>query len=153
MYCNLVSSVWDNQIKCSKMPETCSLVVSYSTLCYKKPIFPQNSPRLYKEAYLQIRDLTSSTVYLRNVGVVWFLSLDWTHVFDWYVVQWGSKSKHHEDTHLNEIGLCLQILLTTLHSIVNTIGRTYVVNEEINKYVFWTIINKSGDVQFSILFL
>ena len=39
-----------------------------------------------------------------------------------------------KDTCLKEIGLHLQISITTLHSIVNTIGRTDVFSEEINKH-------------------
>ena len=54
--------------------------------------------------------------------------LNWTPRFDWYVVQYGSKNKHHTYTCLKEIRLCLQILITTLHLIMNTIGRTYVLN-------------------------
>lgn len=34
--------------------------------------------------------------------------------------QRGSKNKHHEDTCLKKIGICLQISLTTPHAIVNT---------------------------------
>jgi hypothetical protein len=34
------------------------------------------------------------------------------------------KSKHHKDMCLKEIGLHLQKLITTLHSIVDTIART-----------------------------
>ena len=52
--------------------------------------------------------------------------LNWTPRFNWYLIQSGSKSKHHKDTCLKEIGLCHQAFITTLHSIVNTIGRTYV---------------------------
>ena len=40
---------------------------------------------------------------------------------------------HHKDTCSTEIGLCLQLLITTLRSIANTIGRTYVSSQEINK--------------------
>ncbi len=49
-----------------------------------------------------------------------------TSIIDWYLVRWGLKSKHHKDTCLQDIGLHLQLLTTTLHSIVYTIGRTYV---------------------------
>ena len=51
--------------------------------------------------------------------------------------------KHHKDTSLKEIGLRFQILITTLHSIMNTIGRT---NEEINKHALPIIITKSRGV-------
>ena len=50
--------------------------------------------------------------------------LNRTPRIDWYVVR--SKSKHHKHICLKEIELGLQIVLTTLHSIVNSIGRTYV---------------------------
>ena len=35
-----------------------------------------------------------------------------------------------------------KILLATPHSIVNTIGRTYVLGEEINRHVFPIIVTK-----------
>ena len=44
--------------------------------------------------------------------------------FDWCVVRLGSNNKHHKDTCSNEIGLRLQILLTTPHSRVNIVWRT-----------------------------
>ena len=50
------------------------------------------------------------------------------------VVWRGSKSKHHKDACSKEIGLRLQILITTLHSIVNIIERTYLSNLDINKH-------------------
>ena len=71
--------------------------------------------------------------------------------------KWGSKSKHHKDTCLKEIGLHLQILVTTPHSIVNTIGsslgRTHVSSEGINKHALPMTITKSGEVWFLIWFL
>ena len=52
--------------------------------------------------------------------------LNWTPRFDWYLIPSGSKSKPHKDTCLKEIGLRHQAFITTQHSIVNTIRRTYV---------------------------
>ncbi len=45
--------------------------------------------------------------------------LSWTLYF---IGRWfnESQSTHHKDTCLQEIALCLQILITTLHPIVNT---------------------------------
>jgi hypothetical protein len=54
--------------------------------------------------------------------------LNRTPVFDWCVVWQGSKNKHHRDTFLKEIGLHFEVILSTTHSIVNTIGKTYVFN-------------------------
>ena len=54
-------------------------------------------------------------------------------IFNWYVVQWGSKSKHRKDTCLKEIELHLQLLVTITHSIMNTIGRTYVFSWGVDK--------------------
>ena len=51
---------------------------------------------------------------------------------------------------LKEIGRRLQVLITTLYSIVNTIGRIYVSNEEINKHVLPITITKVEEVQFSM---
>ena len=59
-------------------------------------------------------------VGLRQMG------LKWPYSYGWYVVWWGSKSKHHQDTCSSEIGVCLHVLITTLHSLVITIGRIYV---------------------------
>ena len=63
--------------------------------------------------------------------VIWFLLLITTLVFEWYVVWWRSKCKHHKDTLLKEIGVRLRFL-TTLHSIVLTIGRTGIFNQGVN---------------------
>ena len=41
--------------------------------------------------------------------------------------RWGSNNKHHECRCWKEIGLRFRILLSTPHSIVNPIGRTYIV--------------------------
>ena len=35
--------------------------------------------------------------------------LNWTTIFEWYVVRWGSKNKNHKHTCLEEIRLCLHI--------------------------------------------
>ena len=43
-------------------------------------------------------------------------------------------------------GLCFQILITTLHSIVHTIGRTYVSNEEVNKHGLLITIIKLEEI-------
>ena len=51
-------------------------------------------------------------------------------MFDWYIYGRGEDQRATiiKDMCLKEIGLRLQILITTLHSIVNTIGRTYISN-------------------------
>jgi hypothetical protein len=43
-------------------------------------------------------------------GCYLVMLLNQTHVFDWHVIRRGSKSKHHNDTCLKEIGLRLQII-------------------------------------------
>jgi hypothetical protein len=63
------------------------------------------------------------------------------------------KSNHHDGTCLIEIELHLQILITTLLSIVNTSGRTHVSTSKINKHALLTTITKAWEVQFSIQFL
>jgi hypothetical protein len=73
-------------------------------------------------------------------------------ICDWYVLMWGSKSKCHKDTCLKEIGLCLQILITSLQFLVSTSGSIYVPNSEINKHVSLITITKVGNVQFIIWF-
>ena len=64
--------------------------------------------------------------YLKVCGCYGVAFLNQTPKFDWYVVPRGSHSKHHKDTCLKEIGPCLQILIITLHSLMNTIWKTYV---------------------------
>ena len=46
-------------------------------------------------------------------------------IFEWYVVRYGSKNGQQKDMFLKEIGLCAQVLLTILGSIVNTIRGAY----------------------------
>ena len=55
----------------------------------------------------------------------------------------------YKDTCFKEIGLHLQILL---HSIMNTIGRTYVSNQEANIQALPITMTKVGEAQFSIRF-
>ena len=51
--------------------------------------------------------------------------LNQTPRFDRYVIQRGSKSKHREDTRLQEFELYLQIIIHALHSKVKMIEKTY----------------------------
>ena len=78
---------------------------------------------------------TPRIYYLRYAGVIIrFVFLNATPIFDLCTAQWGSKNKHHQDTCVKEVGLCLKILLNYSHSILSTIGRTHVFNAEINKH-------------------
>ena len=55
------------------------------------------------------------------------------------VAKWGPMNKYHKDTCLKEFGLHFQFWLTTLHSIVNTIKKTYVRNQQMytsNNHVY-----------------
>ena len=60
---------------------------------------------------------------------------------DWCVVQTWSKNKCRKDLYLKEIELRLQFLLIIPYSIVNTFGRTYVFDWEINKHPLPIIYN------------
>jgi hypothetical protein len=71
-----------------------------------------------------------------------------TFIFDWCMVHWWSKNKHHKNTYLKEIRLHLQILLTTPHSIVYITRRTYIFNQGINKCALPMTITKSEKVKF-----
>ena len=42
------------------------------------------------------------------------------------ICMWFSKDQRANIIKTEKIGLCLRMLITTLHSIVNTIGRTHV---------------------------
>ena len=49
---------------------------------------------------------------VRCTSVIWLLFLNQTPIFDWCVVQWGSKNKHHKDT-------CLKPSQTTFSYFIN----------------------------------
>ena len=53
-------------------------------------------------------------------------------------------NKQHIDTCSKEIGLCLQIMLSTPHSTVSTMERTSLFNQEINKHTLPITIIKLG---------
>jgi hypothetical protein len=55
-----------------------------------------------------------------------------------------------KDTPLKDIGYHLQILIATQHSIMNTIGRTYIFGSETNKYALTIAITKARELQLSI---
>ena len=73
-------------------------------------------------------------------------------IFDWCVVWWGSKNKHHKDTCSKGVGLHIQNLLTIPHSTLNTIGRTYVLIPKTNNLTLPWTITRSKEVQISIRF-
>ena len=78
--------------------------------------------------------------------------LDWTHIFEWCVVQRGSKSEHHNNACLKEIGLHFQVLVNTPQSTVNTVGRTYVLDTSINKHPLPITITNAWEITFPIRF-
>ena len=88
------------------------------------------SPRLF--VIFHINDIASenqseSQHPLRHTGLKWLRFFNWTPRCDWCLVHRGPKNKHHhQDTCLKEGGLHLQTLITTIHSIVNTIESTYI---------------------------
>ena len=62
-------------------------------------------------------------LHITNIGPCYSVAfLNRTPIFDCCVVTGGLKNNHQKGTCLEEIGLCLHILLTT-HLTVNTIGR------------------------------
>ena len=73
-----------------------------------------------------------------------------TPIFDWCVVRWGSKNKCYKDTCLEEIKLCLQTLLTTPHSKVNTTGRALCIQLRNQQTCTSNYITESIEVRFSI---
>ena len=79
--------------------------------------------------------------------------LNWTPTVDWFVVQWGSKRKHHKDTCLKEIKLHRQTLTTTLHSTVHIIGEDLCIQLRINKHALPIPMTQTGEARFSIWFL
>ena len=59
---------------------------------------------------------------------------------------WFNKdhmSKHHDGTYSKDIGLLLQILINTLLSTINIIGRSHVSISVINKHALPTTITKA----------
>ena len=99
-----------------------------------------------------LRDL--SWVTTKNERCLWVLNwlsfLTRPLYLDWYVVYWGLRNTHKNYTCLEEIGLRIQISVTTLHSIT---GKTYISSLEINKHALPIIIYESSEVRFSIQFL
>ena len=78
--------------------------------------------------------------------------LNQTPIFDWYTVMWGSKNKHYKGTCLKEIGLHLQFILTTPHSIVHAIKSAYAFSSKSKKHALPIIgIIKSRDIRFSLM--
>ena len=64
--------------------------------------------------------------YMRYMNVTWLFFFD-KHLYltgHWCVVRWGSKKKNT----VKEIKLRIQILSTSPYPIVNTIGRTIILN-------------------------
>ena len=54
------------------------------------------------------------------------------------------QKEHHKDICLKVIGLCLQVLFTTLHSSTNTNERTYAFSQGNNKHELLTTTTKQG---------
>lgn len=52
---------------------------------------------------------------------------NWTPLFEWYMAGFVVKNKHQKAMCYDEIGLCIQNILTILGSILDTIGRAYVI--------------------------
>ena len=52
--------------------------------------------------------------------------LNGTPIFEWWVVRCEYKNNYQKHMCLKEVGLCAQILLAILGSIVNIIGGAYV---------------------------
>ena len=55
------------------------------------------------------------------------ITIMWTPILEQYAVRCESKNGHQKGMFLKEIILCAQIKLTILGSIVNMIGRTYMI--------------------------
>ena len=49
-------------------------------------------------------------------------ALNWTPIFEWYVIRCGFKNGYQKDMYLIEIGLRAQNMIPILGSIVNIIG-------------------------------
>jgi hypothetical protein len=59
------------------------------------------------------------------------------------------KNKTIKSLQLEEFELCLQILLTAAHLIMNATGKTYVLNSKnINKHALLIIITKQKNIRF-----
>ena len=55
----------------------------------------------------------------------------------------GSKRNHRKDACLKVIGLHFQVIITTLHSTMNTTKKTYIPNWEIDKHALLITVTKS----------
>ena len=84
------------------------------------------------------------------------LFLNKTPIFDQHTrLREDQRNNHHNDTCSKTIELCLHILSTTPHSIVNTTKKTnHVLSKGINKHaLLTTIIKVAQEFQLSIRFL
>ena len=90
-----------------------------------------------------------------ETALKWLVFFNKAPAIDWYVVRWGSKSKHdNKDTCWKKIMLNLQrAVKITLHWIEKIIGRIYLSNLGIDKHALPIFIPTSGDVRFSLWFL
>ena len=60
------------------------------------------------------------------------------------------ESKHHQDTSVKEVGPPLQISLTTIRSVVNTMGRICVSGSDINELLMTE--TKAGEIHGGFFF-
>ena len=67
--------------------------------------------------------------------------LNRTPIFDWCVVRWGSRNKHHKDTYLKDIRLCLHGSSTTANSFIELMARSHQPMERQYWLSFWTLVD------------
>ena len=88
-----------------------------------------------------------------NADVIRLLYLIEQDIFNWCVVHWRSKNKHHRDINDNEIGLTSSNFINYSTLNWHTIKRTCVFSQWMNKNKLSIIIIKLGEIRSFIWYL
>lgn len=100
---------------------------------------------ILQEVSAQLKGVCLRFAYLKICGYYLVVFFNGIPIFEWCAVSCGYKNTHHEDTCLKEIALRVYTLLSTLNSMVITIGKTYVFTWGINKHAILMIITKQWE--------
>ena len=95
----------------------------------------------------RIPKILKSNILNKVCGCYLVTFLNQTAIFDWCVVRWGSRNNHHKDTCFKRVRTMSSNWPNTPHSIVHTIGRPNIFNQEINQHALSkaiTISERSG---------
>jgi hypothetical protein len=99
-----------------------------------------NRPPIYRPQVLMLDGWGSLSIYMVANTILWTYMrmlfgycLNQTPIFNWCAVRCGSKEKRNNHTFKRNWTMFSNFVLTILHLIVKTIGRTHVFSQGINK--------------------